>query len=191
VEAKAQLTSILKEHFADARKTFEVFNQFAPILNGSLSKKVMNAFRGNLPEDHYTSLVKEIKYYQSLARLLPLRVSLPLFEVDLTQINGCIRERCHDILSYLFTKFEETLLASGKAICLRYLEISLHLRKTLTTVKEAMDMDLYKSNLILEMTQLRERVMSNRRVTLFLLRNDQVFKDETWELIRSLYNWPY
>jgi hypothetical protein len=52
-------------------------------------------------------------------------------------------------------------------------------------------MDIYKNNLILEMTTLRDRILQNRSLVFFLLRNDFIFSEISWGLIKSLHEWPY
>lgn len=64
--------------------------------------------------------------------------------MDLSNINLTIVERVNLLIKHLFKKFEKNLVDSGEAICSRYQEISLHLQQSVTTPKEAVDMDMYK-----------------------------------------------
>lgn len=51
-------------------------------------------------------------------------------------------------------------------------------------------MERYKNNLLLEMGALQERMYENRRSMFFLLRNDKMFEDESWALVKELHEWP-
>ena len=51
-------------------------------------------------------------------------------------------------------------------------------------------MDRYKNNLLLEMGNLQEKMYENRKSIFFLLHNDKMFEDETWNLVKELHEWP-
>jgi len=51
-------------------------------------------------------------------------------------------------------------------------------------------MERYKNNLLLEMGNLNERMSENRKSMFFLMRNDKMFDEETWVLIKELHIWP-
>jgi hypothetical protein len=60
----------------------------------------------------------------------------------------------------------------------------------LKTPHDVVDMDRYKNNLLLEMGNLQEKMFENRKSIFFLLHNDKMFEDDTWNLIKELHNWP-
>ncbi len=55
---------------------------------------------------------------------------------------------------------------------------------------DVVDMDRYKNNLLLEMGNLQEKMYENRKSVFFLLRNDKMFEEESWGLIKELHEWP-
>lgn len=62
--------------------------------------------------------------------------------------------------------------------------------KLLKTPHDVVDMERYKNNLLLEMGNLQEKMYENRKSMFFLLRNDKMFEDESWQLIKDLHEWP-
>jgi hypothetical protein len=122
---------------------------------------------------------------------IPFKVSLPLFEVDLSLVREGLIKRLESIKNYLFGRFEKNLVSSSQAICARYREIALYLDRELKNAKEILEMDMYKNNLILEMTSLRDRIHANRQIIFFLVRNDRLLDDSILDLIHSLHDWPF
>lgn len=82
-----------------------------------------------------------------------------MFEVNLVGVKQEILRRVDQLLAYLFQKFEGNLIQTSQGICSRYIEISLFLKRELKTTKDIIEMDIYKNNLILEMTTLRDRIL--------------------------------
>ena len=51
-------------------------------------------------------------------------------------------------------------------------------------------MEIFKNNLILEMTSLRENILQNRSLVMFLIQNDHILQDKTIIIIERLHSWP-
>jgi hypothetical protein len=51
-------------------------------------------------------------------------------------------------------------------------------------------MERFKNNLLLEIATLQEKTHENRKSAFFLLHLDKVYEDDTWTLLKALYEWP-
>jgi len=58
------------------------------------------------------------------------------------------------------------------------------------TPQDVVDMERYKNNLLLEMGNIQEKMNENKKQVFFLMRNDKMFEEDTWALIKSLHEWP-
>ena len=67
IAAKQEVKKIISSHLQDAKRCTELFDQFSSVISGSLSTRVLESFSRDYPEYLYTDLVKELRFYHSLA----------------------------------------------------------------------------------------------------------------------------
>jgi len=113
-----------------------------------------------------------------------------MFEVGTFSVKNEIQRRIKLLQTEVIKKFESALVVRSQQICDKYVQICKHLDKILKTPHDVVDMERYKNNLLLELGSLNERLFENRNSVFFLLRNDKMFEDETWALIKELHYWP-
>lgn len=113
-----------------------------------------------------------------------------MFEIGLGTVKEEIQRRVKALTGVVFKKFESQLVVRSQSICEKYTQICKYLDKVLKTPHDVVEMDRYKNNLLLEMGNLQEKMFENRKSIFFLLHNDKMFEDESWNLIKELHEWP-
>ncbi len=101
---KLEILKMIETHLQDAKKVLSVFEQFAPVISGSLAARVrtfvstVREAEAESParrvrENDFAKLIKELRYFQKLSRQLPTIVFLPMFEVGVKNVKDEIQRR--------------------------------------------------------------------------------------------------
>jgi len=81
--------SVIKAQLIDTKRVYEIYKQFGPVLDGTLTSKVArvlstvreNGIIGEPADKEYAAIIKEVRFYLKLSRQLPTIVFLPMFEI--------------------------------------------------------------------------------------------------------------
>lgn len=84
-----------------------------------------------------------------------------------------IQRRLDVLLNQVFETYEAGVITTAHALCNRYESICEHLGWPLSSPSEVVQMDRYKSDLLLDMTRLQAEMQASRDAVFFLLRADR------------------
>ena len=101
-----------------------------------------------------------------------------------------IQRRLDVLLNQVFETYEAGVITTAHALCNRYESICEHLGWPLSSPSEVVQMDRYKSDLLLDMTRLQAEMQASRDAVFFLLRADRTLGEETQDLVLQLHAWP-
>ena len=107
---------------------------------------------GTLRDAKYAALIKEIRYYQSIARQLPSLVFLPMFEIGVNNVKEEIQSRINSMLHKVFNTYEIMCQVAGKSLKERYSKIKERFDQNLSTPTEFIEMEAYKASLMAVMS---------------------------------------
>jgi hypothetical protein len=195
---KREVLKIIKVHLNETKSVLQVFEQFQGIIRGTLTERIRRFVAatqdeksaGRIGDKDYAHLIKELRYYQKLARQLPTLVFLPMFEVGTKEAKDEIQRRIESLLDVVFECYEAGVIRAARAISAKYEAVAAQLSKTLHKPEDVADMERYKTDLLLQMGRLQGEIQTNREQFFFLLRADRTFKNETQDLIVQLFTWP-
>ena len=195
---KEEIIKIIELHLKESKRILEVYQQFEPLICGTLNKKVDTFLNFVNQEDKilriqdrdYAEIIKEIRFYQKLSRQLPTLLFLPMFEVGTKQVKIAIQTKLDHLLDKVFDNYESKIKSHAKEICETYEKIKERLSKPLLTAQDIVEMDLYKTDLLVQMTSLLGQISEHRESVFFMLRADRCLSSECEELVLQLVSWP-
>lgn len=196
--AKQDILHIVSIHLREVKRVLEVYEQFEEVIRGALARRVArilmqaqdDGIMGRSTDKDYAALIKELRYLQKLSRQLPTIVFLPMFEVGVKSVKEEIQRRLDVLLDQVFQSYEAGVIETAQALCNRYEGICEHLGWPLSSPSEVVEMDRYKSDLLLDMTRLQAEMQASRDSVFFLLRADRALGQETQDLVLQLHAWP-
>ena len=113
-----------------------------------------------------------------------------MFEIGTLLVKEELQRRVKTLLALVFKRYESTMAVRSQMICDKYQQICKYLDKQLKTPHDVVDMERFKNNLLLEIGTLQEKTHENRKAAFFLLHLDKVYEEDTWALLKALYDWP-
>jgi len=100
--AKGRILKKVKKQIRDAKRVYELFAQFEPLIRGTLTHRVRDFVEEDRREQEYEGLIKEIRYYEKLAQQLPSIVFFPMFEVGVQRVKQQLQDRASKLLKLVF-----------------------------------------------------------------------------------------
>lgn len=196
--AKQEILAVVAAHLADTKRVLEIYQQFEPVLQGSLALKVSrtlaavqeDGLTGRAADKEYAGIIKEVRLYQKLSRQLPTIVFLPMFEVGVRSVKEEIQRRLAGLLERAFEHYEAGAIAAGRALCTRYEAVCERLGASLTSPAEVVQMESYKAEVLGEMARVQQEAQAHRDSVFFLLRADRQLRQESQDLVLKLHAWP-
>jgi hypothetical protein len=125
LKAKEDILHVVSAHLRDTKRVLEIFEQFEPLLAGTLAQKVGHTLSlvreeglaGRAADKEYAKIIKEVRFFEKLSRQLPTIVFLPMFEVGLESVKVEIQSELAALLRAIFEHYEADVGAAARGLC--------------------------------------------------------------------------
>ena len=134
----------LTDHYYECKQALKIFDPFHVFLNRSIDKDIKALFaKKTFQIENYKQQLITIIRYEKLLETIPNNIYFPLFNVQCDKIKKNLFNSIGDLKSKLFTKLENNLIDSMRALNGQYNDIVNYIKKITTTPDEVEAMEKY------------------------------------------------